>query len=240
MAKGYPMNEPKPLILITDDEPQIRKMLRITLEAAGYRTQEAESGKESLKLANALKPDLMLLDLGLPDIDGTEVIKQVREWSTLPILVVSVRSDDKDMVKAFDAGADDYVTKPFSTEVLIARIRAAVRRSLQKDSGDTELHVGDIHVDLLKYEVKVRGKVVPLSPKEYNLLAFFLRNTGKMLTHRQILKEVWGPAHTHDTQYLRVYIGQLRKKIEADPENPQYIVTEAGIGYRLDAPLPTS
>lgn len=230
------MNEIKTLILIADDEPQIRKMLRITLEAAGYRTEEAEAGRETVRMIASVRPDLVLLDLSLPDMEGTDVIRQTREWSDLPIIVISVRSEDKDMVSAFCLGADDYVTKPFSSEVLIARIQSTLRRVIQEEAGSTQLTIGDICINLMKHEVKVRDEIVQLSPKEYNLLAYFMRHSGKMLTHRQILKDVWGPAHTHDTQYLRVYIGQLRKKIDCKHTGHTHIVTEAGIGYRLDVP----
>jgi two-component system KDP operon response regulator KdpE len=228
------MNTSKPSILVVDDEPQIRKMLSITLTANDFKVEEAENGNEALRLSASRKPELVILDLGLPDMDGTEVIKKLREWSDVPIIVLSVRDDDSVIVEAFELGADDYVVKPFSMDILIARIKAAMRFRIKEDVGDTTLEVGNIAVDLMRHEVTKNNEVLELSPKEYNLLAYFIRHKGKMLTHRQILKEVWGEAHTHDKQYLRVYIGQLRQKIEPNPDSPSYIVTEAGIGYRLD------
>lgn len=230
------MSTLKSLILIVDDEPQIRKMLRVTLEAANYRTEEAEVGREAVRLIASVKPDLVLLDLSLPDMDGKEVIKQTREWSKVPIIVISVRAENEDLIEAFYLGADDYVTKPFSADVLIARMQSSLKRVFQEEVGDTQLVVGDISINLMKHSVTVAGKNVPLSPKEYNLLVYFMRHKGKMLTHRQILNEVWGAAHTYDTQYLRVYIGQLRKKIDIDSRQSTYIVTEAGIGYRMETP----
>lgn len=230
------MSNLKSQILIIDDEPQIRKMLRITLEAANYKVEEAEAGKEAVRLIASVKPDLVLVDMNLPDIDGKKVIQLTREWSNVPIIVISVLGDDKDVVEALSLGADDYVTKPFSADVLLARIHSTMRRIIQEEAGDTEMTVGDITINFMKHEVTVRGEIVQFSPKEYNLLSYLMRHRGKMLTHRQILNEVWGAAHTHDTQYLRVYIGQLRKKIDLDPDQQTYIVTEAGIGYRLDVP----
>lgn len=226
----------KPLVLIADDEPQIRKMLRVTLEAAEFRVEEAENGKTALRLASSLKPDALLLDLGLPDMDGTEVIAAIRQSSKMPILVLSIRGYDRDIVGAFEKGADDYVVKPFSVDVLIARIRAALRKSSQDGAPESELRVGDLSVNFMKRKVTTQGRPVKLSPKEYNLLTYMMRNRGRMLTHQQLLREIWGKAHVDDTQYLRVYVGQLRKKIEPDPEHPVYIVTESGIGYRLDSP----
>lgn len=226
----------KPFIVIADDEPQIRKMLRVTLEAADFRVEEAENGKNALKMVSSLKPDLLLLDLGLPDMDGTDVIAAIRQFSKMPILVLSIRGYDRDIVGAFDRGADDYVVKPFSVDVLIARIRAALRKSSQDGQPEAELRVGDLSVNFMKRKVSSHGRPVKLSPKEYNLLTYMMRNRGRMLTHQQLLREIWGKAHVDDTQYLRVYVGQLRKKIEPDPENPVYIITESGIGYRLDSP----
>ncbi len=230
------MKSSKPSILVVDDEPQIRKMLSVTLTANDFDVQEAENGNDAIRLSASRKPELIILDLGLPDMDGTEVIKKLRQWSDIPILVLSVREDEKDIVGAFELGADDYVVKPFSMDILIARIKSAIRSRIKEDVGDTVLSVGDVCVDLVKHEVVKGQDIIELSPKEYNLLAYFIRHKGKMLTHQQILKEVWGNAHVHDKQYLRVYIGQLRQKIEDNPEDPSYIITEAGIGYRLDEP----
>lgn len=230
------MNISKPKILIVDDEPQIRKMLSVTLSANDFKVEEAENGNEAIRISGSRKPELIILDLGLPDMDGTEVIKKLRQWSDIPILVLSIRDDDSDIVNAFELGADDYVVKPFSMDVLIARIKAAIRCRIKEELGETSLKVGDISIDLMKHEVTKNGEILALSPKEYNLLSYFIRHKGKMLTHKQILKEIWGNAHTHDKQYLRVYIGQLRQKIETKPDDPSYIITEAGIGYRLDDP----
>ncbi|PIR34516.1 MAG: DNA-binding response regulator [Alphaproteobacteria bacterium CG11_big_fil_rev_8_21_14_0_20_44_7] len=223
----------KNTILIIDDEPQIRKFLRITLEADGFKTEEAENGAQGIRMASSIKPDLVLLDLGLPDMDGTEVIPHIRDWSQLPIIVVSVRDQDKDVVQALDLGADDFMSKPFSADVLIARINSALRKAAKEEAGTPEIQNGGIKIDLVKHEVLLEGEKIALSPKEYELLRYFIVNKGKMLTHRQILKEVWGPAHVDDTQYLRVYVGQLREKIK-DVESQRYITTEAGIGYRME------
>jgi len=221
-------------VLIVDDEPQIRKLLRVTLEASSYKVEESTSGNEAIRLTASLKPDIVVLDLGLPDIDGTEVIKKIREWSQVPILVLSVRSQDDDIVIALDNGADDYVVKPFSVDVLLARLRAVLRKSVREEAGASELSNGNLRMDLLRHEVRQNGEVLQLSPKEYELLRYFMTHKGRMLTHKQILKEVWGPAHADDTQYLRVYIGQLRQKIEPDPANSVYIINEPGIGYRME------
>jgi len=214
----------------------MRKMLSVTLSSSDFKVEEAESGKEALRLAGVLKPDAIILDIALPDMEGTEVITQIRQWSEVPILVVSERSDASDIVEAFEIGADDYMTKPFNMEILIARLHAALRHSYQKEQGESLLRVGEVEIDLVRHEVKLHGQTVDFSPKEYELLSFFVRHKGKMLTHRQILKQIWGAAHLHDKQYLRVYIMQSRQKIEHDPENPRYIITEAGIGYRFDGP----
>lgn len=228
------MGASKPCILVVDDEPQIRKMIEVTLTAYNFKVLEAESGNEALRMVGSHKPDVVILDLGLPDIDGVEVLKRLREWTDVPIVVVSVRSDSSDIVEAFDLGADDYVTKPFNMEVLFARINAAMRHTFQKELGESVLEADGIRMDLIRHEVMVDGELVSLSPKEYELLSFLMQHQGKMLTHRQLLKAVWGKGYAHDKQYLRVYIMQVRQKIEKDPENPEYIVTEAGIGYRFD------
>lgn len=230
------MNTSKPTVLIVDDEPQIRKMIGVTLSSCDFRVVEAESGREALHLAASCKPDVILLDLGLPDLDGNEVLKQLREWSNTPVVVVSVRDESSDIVKAFELGADDYMTKPFDMDILIARIHAAIRHNFQKEQGSSTLEAGNIVIDLVRHEVRLNDAIISLSPKEYELLSYLMRHRGKMLTHRQILKEVWGDAHTQDKQYLRVYVMQVRQKIETDPDKPEYITTEAGIGYRFDAP----
>ena len=233
------MSISKPCVLVVDDEPEIRKMIEVTLTSHDFKIVEAESGNEALRLAGCLKPDAIILDLCLPDMDGAEVLTRLREWSDTPVVIISARSDSRDVVEAFELGADDYMTKPFNLDVLIARIKAAMKHTYQKELGESTLKAGEVAIDLVRHEVTVDGTLVELSPKEYELLSFLMRHEGKMLTHRQILKEVWGSAHTHDKQYLRVYIMQLRHKIEKDPESPGYIVTESGVGYRFDAPKQT-
>lgn len=187
-----------------------------------------------MRLAASISPEMILLDLGLPDIDGKEVIANVREWSQTPIIVCSVHDTDQDIIQALPAGADDYVTKPFNLDVLLARIYTNLRKAAAQEAGDPELVNGSIRVDLVRHEVFLGGAKIMLTPKEYELLRYFLIHSGKMLTHRQILKEVWGDAHTEDMQYLRVYVRQLREKIESNPTQPGYIITEQGIGYRME------
>jgi two-component system KDP operon response regulator KdpE len=231
---GKIVTEKKGTILIVEDEPPIRKLLTISLDDAGYKTVECDNGKEGMRLAASVKPELVLLDLGLPDIDGKDVIKSVREWSQVPIIICSVRNDDKEMIGALDLGADDYITKPFNPDVLLARIHANLRKAATKEAGEPELSNGRIHMDLVRHEVSIDGKKTAFTPKEYDLLRYFLIHRGKMLTHRQILSEVWGAAHGEDMQYLRVYVGQVREKIEPKPTAPTYIITEPGIGYRME------
>jgi two-component system KDP operon response regulator KdpE len=228
------MRTKKSTILIVDDEPQIRRMLNIYLEASDFKIEESETGKQALRMSASLKPDLILLDLGLPDMDGKEVITSIREWSHVPIVVLTVRSNDDEVVAALGAGADDYIVKPFNAEVLMARIQANLRKSVVKEVGEPELRNGDIRMDLVRHEVFLSDKKIALTPKEYELMRYFIVNRGKMLTHKQILREVWGPAHADDTQYLRVYVGQLREKIEQNAATPQLIVTEPGVGYRME------
>lgn len=229
------MHEKKNTVLIVDDEPQIRKMLNIFLDASDFKIEESESGKEAVRLIASIKPDIVLLDLGLPDMDGKEVITMIRQWSQVPIVVLSVRSNDEEVAAALNMGADDYVTKPFNAEVMLARIHANLRKSAVREAGSSELQNGPIRMDLVRHEVFLNGQKVSFTPKEYELLRYFIVNTGKMLTHRQILKEVWGPAHSEDTQYLRVYVGQVREKIEENPASPRLIVTEPGVGYRMES-----
>ena len=228
------MHEKKNTILIVDDEPQIRKMLGIYLDAAEFRVEEAENGKQGVRMCASIKPDLVLLDLGLPDIDGKEVIAAIREWSLMPIVVLSVRSDDEEIAAALDGGADDYIIKPFGAQVLLSRIKANLRKGAIKEAGEPELTNGPIRMDLVRHEVFLDGEKIPLTPKEYDLLRYFIINRGKMLTHRQLLREVWGPAHSEDMQYLRVYVGQIREKLEENPAAPKLIITEPGIGYRME------
>lgn len=228
------MNEIKSTILVIDDEKPIRKFLRITLGSSGYKIEEAEKGEVGVRLATSIKPDLIVCDLGLPDIDGNEVIEAIRATSQTPIIVLSIRSDNSDIVKALDLGADDYLVKPFDTEVLLARIRANLRKTIKLDGGTPITQVGDIIMDTTKHEVTIKGEVVSLSPKEYKLLKYLMLNAGKMVMHNQLLTELWGKAHEDNIQYLRIYIGQLRQKIEPDSSKPSYIITEPGIGYRME------
>ncbi len=220
-------------ILVVDDEPQIRRLLRVSLTAHQYQVSEAISGKEALAAAASESPDLMLLDLGLPDEDGLAVIRQLREWSHLPVIVLSVRSHEKDKISALDLGANDYVDKPFSMGELLARIRAALRQKIQSEGLEPVFHCGALTIDFTKRQVAVGGQEIKLTPKEYDLLRVLAVKAGRVLTHSQLLREVWGEEYRDDTQYLRVYIGQLRQKIEENPSLPQYILTESGVGYRM-------
>ena len=223
---------PKPKVLVVDDEIQMRRLLKTALEAESYDVIEAETGQQGLAAAATHRPDAMILDLGLPDLDGQVVLKRLREWSETPVLVLSVRSGDKDKVDALDHGADDYVTKPFSTLELLARLRA-MQRKARPDAGQTVFKADDLVVDLTSRIVKKGGEDVKLSATEYALLALLVRHSGRILTHRQILREVWGPNAEEHRQYLRVYMTHLRKKIEKDPSSPRLIRTESGIGYRF-------
>jgi two-component system KDP operon response regulator KdpE len=221
-------------ILIVDDEPPIRKLLRMGLGSQGYNVLEAPNGKTALDMLEK-KPDLVILDLGLPDIDGLELLRRIRHrQENLPIVVLSSRGDEAGKVAALDLGADDYVTKPFGMDELFARMRAALRHQLQVHGERPVFHVGDLSVDLVRRIVKLRDKEVKLSPKEYDLLRLLVQHAGKVLTHRFLLQELWD--EPTDPQYLRVYVRQLRQKIEVDPERPQHLMTEIGIGYRLRAP----
>ncbi|MGE0754045.1 MAG: response regulator transcription factor [Alphaproteobacteria bacterium] len=227
------MNQKKNTVLIIEDEPPIRKLLTITLEGNNYKVVDADNGREGARLVASVKPELVILDLGLPDMDGKEVIASIREWSQVPIIVCSVRNDDSEIISALDLGADDYVTKPFNPDILLARIHANLRKSATQEAGEPDLSNGRIRMDLVRHEVFLDGKKTSFTPKEYELLRYFLIHRGKMLTHKQILKDVWGPAHGEDMQYLRVYISQLREKIELDGSE-NYIQTEPGIGYRME------
>ncbi len=220
-------------ILVVDDEPPIRRLLRTSLTAQGYDVLEATGGQEAIDAVARDKPDLVILDLGLPDLGGIEVIRALRQRSSLPIIVLSVRDDERGKVEALDLGADDYVIKPFGVDELVARIRTALRHRFQVQGEKPVFTAGDLAVDLVRRSVKRGGEEVHLSPKEYDLLAELVANAGKVLTHRHILSKVWGPAHTEDAQYLRVFIRNLRSKLEPDPARPQLILTEPGVGYRL-------
>ncbi len=231
------MTDPKPVIVVIEDDPQIRRFLRTGLQAHGFELHEADGGKLGLVEAATRKPDLVILDLGLPDMDGVEVVKQLREWSSMPVLVLSARAMESDKVAALDAGADDYLTKPFGLGELLARIRVALRHAQSGAPQDKEglFAVGSLRVDLAHRRVLNDGAEVHLTPIEYRLLATLVKNAGKVLTHRQLLKEVWGPSHVEHTHYLRIYMACLRNKLEADPARPRFLQTEAGVGYRLAA-----
>jgi two-component system KDP operon response regulator KdpE len=218
--------------LIIDDEIQIRRLLRINLESAGYKVFEAATGGDGLAEVAQRRPDVVLLDLGLPDMDGVAVLKRLREWSSVPVIVLTVRDREDDKVAALDSGADDYITKPFSAPELLARLRVA-QRHVKPASETAVFHAGPLEVDLTRRIVMIGGKEVKLTATEYALLRLFVRHAGKVLTHRQILTEVWGPNYAHQTHYLRVYMGHLRDKLEADPGQPQLFTTEPGVGYRL-------
>ena len=234
------MHEKKNTILIVDDEPQIQKMLGILLDASNFKIVESLTGKQAIRMCVSTKPDLVLLDLGLPDMDGKEVITAIREWSQVPIVILSVRSDDEEVIKALDMGADDYITKPFNVDVLLARINANLRKSVVREAAEPEISNGDLRMDLIRHQVYLKNELLSFTPKEYDLLRHFIVNRGKMLTHKDILKEVWGAAHSDDKQYLRVFIGQIREKIETNPSTPKLIITEPGIGYRMEIVAPNA
>jgi two-component system KDP operon response regulator KdpE len=229
------MPEEKELILLVEDEPQMRRFLRITLQTQGYRLVEAATAREGLMQATTRNPDVVLLDLGLPDLDGLEVTKRLREWTQTPIIVISAREQEQDKIKALDAGADDYLTKPFNAGELMARIRVALRHVALHGTAQQEpvFTLYNLRVDLAQRQVFVDDKEVHLTPIEYKLLTVLIRHAGKVITHNQLLKEVWGPAHVNEVQYLRVYMTQLRHKLEADPARPRFLMNEPGIGYRL-------
>jgi two-component system, OmpR family, KDP operon response regulator KdpE len=222
----------KPIVLIIDDEIQIQRLLELTLKSNGYKVLRAETAQEGVRRAEMDHPELTILDLGLPDMDGIEVLKKIRQWSSMPVLILSVRDSESDIVSCLDAGADDYLLKPFRTGELLARVRTALRHRPGQPVGDL-FEWRDVSVDLSAHTVKKSGTVIKLTATEFSLLALLVRHAGKVLTHRFILEQVWGPTHVDETQYTRVYLGQLRKKIEDDPANPTFLLTESGIGYRL-------
>jgi two-component system KDP operon response regulator KdpE len=223
-----------PVVLVLEDEPPIRRFLRPSLASQGYRVVEAETGEDGLLQAATRQPDLVVLDLGLPDLDGIEVIRRLREWASMPIIVLSARGGESDKVAALDAGADDYVAKPFAVGELLARARVALRHSAQaRDVGESTYTLRNLRVDLGRRRVWLGDAEVRLTPIEYRLLAILVRHAGKVLTHRQLLQEVWGPGQVEQTHYLRVYMANLRRKLEADPARPQLLRTEPGVGYRL-------
>ena len=219
-------------ILVIDDEPQIRRLLKVSLTAHGYDVDECKTGQEGINRAAIFKPDLILLDLGLPDIDGKVVVVAIREWSKVPILILTARDQENEKIEALDAGADDYITKPFSMGELLARLRVALRHAITVDNAPLII-CGELVIDLVGRHVMRGDKQIKLTPTEYELLKILAQNIGKVLTHKYLLKAVWGNEYNEDTHYIRVYIGQLRRKVEVDPAQPQYIITESGVGYRL-------
>jgi two-component system KDP operon response regulator KdpE len=230
------MSEPAPVVVAIEDDPQIRRFLRTSLESHGFQVREAETGVAGIAETAHGRADLVILDLGLPDMDGVEVVKKIRSWSTLPVVVLSARASETDKVAALDAGADDYLTKPFGLGELLARVRVALRHaqgSAQEKGG--VFSVASLKVDLAQRRVQVEGKEVHLTPIEYRLLAALVKQAGKVLTHRHLLGEVWGPGYVDRSHYLRVHMASLRHKLEADPAQPRFLLTEAGVGYRLAA-----
>ena len=225
----------QPVVLVAEDEKQIRRFLRTSLEGEGFSVHEAETGKQTLIESATRKPDLLILDLGLPDMDGVDVIRDLRTWTALPIIVLSARTQETDKIDALDAGADDYLIKPFGVGELLARIRVVLRRRATTSDGQPsqEIRFGDVLVDLVKRQVFRKGQEVHLTAIEYRLLSELIRGAGKVLTHRQLLKDVWGPSHVESSHYLRIYMAHLRQKLEADPTQPKYLITETGVGYRL-------
>jgi two-component system, OmpR family, KDP operon response regulator KdpE len=223
-----------PFILVVDDELQIRRFVRISLEANGYRVYEVASGEEAILKVAQVRPELVILDIGLPDMDGFEVLRRLREWTATPVIMLSVRDSDHDKIAALDMGADDYLVKPFSMEELMARIRVAQRHA-QPHQDEPVFTSGDIQVDFARRLVTRGSEVVKLTPTEYALLRLMIQHAGKVLTHQQILKAVWGPEYVHETHYLRVYFAQLRQKLEDDPTRPRFLLTEPGVGYRLSS-----
>lgn len=219
-------------ILIIDDEPQIRRLLKVSLTAHGYEVDESATGQDGINRAAVFKPDLILLDLGLPDIDGKVVVGAIREWSKVPIIILTARDQEKEKIEALDVGADDYVTKPFSMGELLARLRVALRHTV-KGENDPIITCGDLVVDLVGRHVMRGNTEIKLTPTEYEILKVLALNIGKVLTHKYLLKTVWGTSYNEDTHYIRVYIGQLRRKVEENPAQPKYIITESGVGYRL-------
>jgi two-component system KDP operon response regulator KdpE len=229
------MPELRPTILVIEDEPPLKKFLRITLESQNYKVIEATQAAEGIQQAANQTPDLIILDLGLPDADGVEVTRRVREWSAIPIIVVSARGKEQDKVIALDAGADDYLTKPFGVGELLARVRVALRHlaAVKPGTSDPVFELGSLKVNLAHRLVTVDERDVHLTPNEFKLLSILVKNAGKVLTHRQLLNDVWGPGSGNETHYVRVYMNQLRQKLEADPTRPKYLMTEPGVGYRL-------
>src|SRR5438128_2006708 len=227
---------PDPVVVLIEDEPQIRRFLRATLTGQGYRLFEATTGADGLVEVGSRQPDVVIVDLGLPDIDGIDVIRRLREWTAVPIIVLSARGQERDKVTALDVGADDYVTKPFGADELLARIRVALRHVAGSPRGaESVFHSGGLRVDLARREVRVDDRVVHLTPTEYELLKVFVAQPNRVITERMLLQRVWGPDYGSELHYLHVYVARLRKKLEVDPQQPRYLVTEPGVGYRLIA-----
>lgn len=228
------MTASSPLVLVVEDEPPMRRFIRASLSSHGYRVLEAERASDAMALLTSHNPELVLMDLGLPDADGVTLTRRIREWSAVPILVISARGGETDKVDALDAGADDYLTKPFGVNELLARMRVALRHAARAgEPAPAALRFGDLRIDLARREVLRGDDEVHLTPIEYKLLVLLARNAGRVLTHRQILKEVWGPTYAHQTHYVRVHMAELRKKIEVEPSRPSLLITEPGVGYRL-------
>ena len=228
------MSAPGPLVLVVEDEPQMRRFLRASLTSHGYQLCEAATAAEATALATSRNPEMVLLDLGLPDEDGVDLTRRLREWSRVPIIVISARGREADKVAVLDAGADDYLTKPFGVGELLARMRVALRHAQEAAGAPMPIiEIGPLRIDFARREVKMNDVEVHLTPIEYRLLAFLAQNAGRVLTHSQILKDVWGPGHTDETHYLRVYMAQLRRKIEVEPARPRLLQTEPGVGYRM-------
>ena len=236
------MAQLRPTILVIEDDPAVRKFLRVTLSTQDYQVVEASRGDEGIRHAATSRPDLIILDLGLPDMDGTEVARRLREWCTTPIIVVSARGKEQEKVVALDAGADDYLTKPFGVAELLARVRVVLRRlaARTQDTPQPVFELGELHVDLSLREVSVNGRNIHLTPNEFKLLALLIENAGRVMTHQQLLRGVWGPGTDEENHYVRVYMNQLRQKLESDPSRPRYFVTELGVGYRLRAEMSRS
>jgi len=230
------MTEANPLVLIVDDEVQIRRFLRAGLELDGFAVEEAETGTDALRLATLHPPDLAILDLGLPDMDGGEVLERLRAWSSVPLIVLSVRSNEAEKVRLLENGADDYVVKPFGMAELLARAHAAMRRYVRVSTGEPVIRIGPLTIDLDARIVTIDGTRVMLTPKEYRLLQLLAQHAGNVVTHQFLLKEIWGSPHLQDTHYLRIFMRKLRQKIEADPTQPRILLTELGVGYRLVSP----
>ncbi len=230
------MTSERPVVLVIEDEPQIRKFLRASLDAQGFSVEQAESGEQGLVMAANRRPEAIVLDLGLPDLDGVEVIRRLREWSRVPIIVLSARAQEDDKIRALDAGADDYVVKPFAVGELLARLRVALRHAATADGtgAPASIEAGELKIDLGARRISVSGKEVHLTPTEYRLLAELAKHAGKVLTQRYLLKEVWGPGYVERPHYLRIYMANLRRKLEADPAQPRRLLTETGVGYRFN------